>query len=145
MAALWMLYSSSPIKANICSFFMGIKSLHPCFIASCSYCDPDVQFSAWFFCWQPQLIMHCTMYCDVIEVLTDKSFKHQWMFIRKGERKTCGTTDWWASPLCLGEDHRTDPTGRHVKAHEGQSSDLRQPRWLRQGKVMPNKAGGLLW
>ena len=46
--------------------------------------------------------------------------------------------------ICIGEDHGIDPSGIHVKAHEGRAADLRQSEWFHQGKVMPDQSGGLL-
>ena len=46
--------------------------------------------------------------------------------------------------LCAWEDHGTNPPGRHVKAHEGQTGDLSQSAQLNKGKVMPDQSGHLL-
>jgi len=37
--------------------------------------------------------------------------------------------------LCAWEDPGADPPGSRVKAHEGGTGDLRQPVWLRQGRI----------
>ena len=61
----------------------------------------------WF--WRNQLmwLLHCSPSylrscgCQAMSLVTGIR-ETSLPFLRKGERKTWGTTDWWASPLCLG-------------------------------------------
>jgi len=67
-------------------------------------------------------------------------------FIRNGEGKSWGTTDSQTGEphLCAWEDHGTDPSGRHVKAHVRCGSALTQPAWLQQVQIVPDQPGGFL-
>ena len=58
-------------------------------------------------------------------------------FLKKVERRTLGTTDMSASPLCLGRSWNRSSRSP-AKAHGGQGGDSRQPAWLHQRQVLPD-------
>ncbi|KAJ7408368.1 hypothetical protein BTVI_01033 [Pitangus sulphuratus] len=64
--------------------------------------------------------------------------------LKRVERRTLGTSDLSASPLCLGKVHGTDPPRSYAKAHGGQGGDSGQPARLHQGQVLPDQPSGLL-